>query len=179
VAFTSIHKIDRRTFFRELFKTTSTGISLLYAFKFYASASFFKFFYRNPFHKRNIHEFLKKIYIEVRELGSYYDDNFIKREFFINLDGYDANKEEHVVILNNREEGFEKMRVQVTYFEAERKNRIIKWAKNTREISYCLKGLNIEIEKCDYSNEEMESLLPKILDGIRDKKRLLKLLDKK
>lgn len=117
--------------------------------------------------------------MEVRELGSYYDDNFIKREFFINLDGYDANKEEHVVILNNREEGLEKMRVQVTYFEAERKNRIIKWAKNTREISYCLKGLNIEIEKCDYSNEEMESLLPKILNGIRDKKKLLKLLNKK
>ncbi len=69
--------------------------------------------------------------------------------------------------------------VQVTYFEAEKKNRTIKWAKNTKEILCCLKGLNIEIEKSDYSSIEMDSLLPKILNGIRDKKKLLKLLDNK
>lgn len=179
MGFTSIRKIDRRAFFRDLFKIAITGISLIYAFKSHANASFLSIFCRNPFHKRNIHEFLKEIYMEVKDLGSYYDDDFIKREFFIDLDGHEKNKEEHVVILNNKVEGLDKMRVQVTYFEAERKNIIIKWAKNTKEIHCCLKGVNLEIEKCDYSNKEMESLLPKILNGIRDKKKLLKLLDKK
>lgn len=154
-------------------------MTLAYTFKSYASSEFFKIFIENPIHKKEPHKILKEIYMEVIELGSYYEESFIKREFFIDLDGDDKNKEEHVVVLNNREGDKEKMIVQITYFEPKRKSGIVKYAKSTKKIFCYLKEGKIEIEECDYEKNEIESLLPKILNGIRHKKKLLKLIKDK
>lgn len=74
------------------------------------------------------------IYKEVIELGSYKGEDFIKREFFIDLDENQENKEEHVVILHRLTGQKEKITVQVTYFEPKKINRLIKYAKTTKEI---------------------------------------------
>ena len=172
--------MDRRSFFRNLSKRTITGVTLIYASKSYAESEFFKILTENSTHKKDSHKILKEIHMEVIELGSYYDENFIKREFFMDLDGNHKNKEEHVVVLNNRVGDREKMIIQITYFESRKRDSIIKYAKNTRKILCFLKKEKVKIEECDYDENEIKSLLPKILNGIRNKKKLLSLIkDKK
>jgi len=122
---------------------------------------------------------LKGIHDEVIEMGSYGDDDFIKREFWFELDGVEENKEEHVVVLQHNDGLNLRMTVQVTYFTKDKRQRFIRYAEDTKSVFCCVKGLVLDIDKSDYSDEEMETLLPGILKGIRIEKELLKLIEKK
>lgn len=119
---------------------------------------------------------LWEIYEEISELERIKNDSFIKGEFHVNLDGNEENKEEHIVVLNHFAAGQEKMLLQVTYFESRRKNSPVKYAKYVREIECCIIDHQVEIERCDYNEVEIDSLLPGILDGIRDTKKILELI---
>jgi predicted small secreted protein len=72
----------------------------------------------------------------------------------------------------------EKMTIQVTYFEAKR-TRVIKYAKEVKTILCNISGDRVEIKKSDYSKNDMKTLFPDILQGIRNKKKFLKLIDRK
>jgi hypothetical protein len=122
-------------------------------------------------------DLLWEIYEEVAGLERFVNNGFIKGEFHINLDGNDENKEEHIVVLNHFASGQEKMLLQVTYFESRRKNSPVKYAKSIREIECCVLKERVEIERCDYSEAEIRTLLPGILEGIRDKKKILNLIE--
>lgn len=119
---------------------------------------------------------LKEIYKEVSELGSRKNENFIKREFHFDLDKNETNSEEHVVVLIYALGDRERMVVQVTNFESRGNNSIIKYAKDIRMVFCSLKKDILEIEKCDYDDKETISILPKILKGIREEKKLFKLI---
>ncbi|NOR53229.1 MAG: hypothetical protein GQ536_03975 [Candidatus Aminicenantes bacterium] len=119
---------------------------------------------------------LKEIYKEVSELGSRKNENFIKREFHFDIDENDTNSEEHIVVLIYDVGDRERMVVQVTYFKSRGNNNIIKYAKDIRMVFCSLKKDIIEIEKCDYDDKEIKSILPKILEGIRAEKKLFKLI---
>jgi hypothetical protein len=119
---------------------------------------------------------LWEIYEEISELERIKNNSFIKGEFHVNLDGNEENKEEHIVVLNHFAAGQEKMLLQVTYFESRRKNSPVKYAKYVREIECCIIDHQVEIERCDYNEVEIDSLLPGILDGIRDTKKILELI---
>ncbi|MGD9347907.1 MAG: hypothetical protein PVH84_18735 [Candidatus Aminicenantes bacterium] len=121
-------------------------------------------------------DLLREIYEEVAALERFGNDSFIKGEFHINLDGNAENKEEHIVVLNHFISGQEKMLLQVTYFESRRKNSPVKYAKIVREIECCIGDEGVQIERCDYSDVEIHSLLPSILEGIRDTKKILELI---
>ncbi|MGD8539413.1 MAG: hypothetical protein PVI66_11915 [Candidatus Aminicenantes bacterium] len=121
-------------------------------------------------------DLLWEIYEEVAGLKRFANDNFIKGEFHINLDGNTENKEEHIVVLNHFALGQEKMLLQVTYFESRRKNSPVKYAKFIREIECCILEEGVEIERSDYSEVEISSVLPEILEGIRYKKKFLDLI---
>ena len=125
---------------------------------------------------RNPADVLWEIYEEISELERIENDSFIKGEFHVNLDGNEENKEEHIVVLNHFTAGQEKMLLQVTYFESRRKNSPVKYAKYVREIECCIIDHQVEIERCDYNEVEIDSLLPGILDGIRDTKKILELI---
>jgi len=131
------------------------------------------------FTEENASQVLREIHKEVVELGRYEDEEFIKREFFIDLDENQDNKEEHVVILEQTLYGIERMLIQVTYFEPKKQNRLIKYAKNTREIICFLEEDSLVIEKSGYDSNEIKNLLPRILEGIKNKKKLLKLIEHK
>jgi hypothetical protein len=122
-------------------------------------------------------DLLREIYEEVAGLKRLGTDSFIKGEFHINLDGNEENKEEHIVVLNHFASGQEKMLLQVTYFESRRKNSPVKYAKIVREIECCILEEGVRIERCDYSDAEVHSLLPGILEGIRDTKKILELIE--
>jgi hypothetical protein len=122
-------------------------------------------------------DILWEIYEEVAGLERFANDKFIKGEFHINLDGNENNKEEHIVVLNHFASGQKKMLLQVTYFESRRKNSPVKYAKFVREIECCILDERIKIERCDYSEGEINTILPGILEGIRDKKKILDLIE--
>jgi len=127
--------------------------------------------------KENPNEILKKIHKEVKDLGSESKKGFINKEFHVDLDGDKTNREEHIFVLIYDALDKEKMIVQVTYFEI--KNRTIKHAKETKEVTCFIKGDKVEIEKSDYNKKEIKPLLADILKEIRYTKKLLELIDKK
>jgi len=121
-------------------------------------------------------ELLKKIHDEILAFGINEDPNLIKREFWMDLDGREDNKEEHVVVMQHNDGLNMKMTVQVTYFSEDKSMRFVRFAVDTKMVQCCLKGNDVEIDKSDYTDKEMVRLFRDILAGIRNKKELLKLI---
>jgi hypothetical protein len=118
---------------------------------------------------------LKKILIEIRELGPRPGEDFIKQEFFIGgPDDDDTNKDTSVVVLIQSVNGVERMTVQVTRMERNRNDPRIKTARETRSIVGGPDGKLFRIARSDFAADELESVCAQILRAVQDKKRLLK-----
>lgn len=117
---------------------------------------------------------LREIYDEVKELGPYPGEDFIRREFFVGKDDDDTNKDQHVVVLIQNAQGQEKMRIQVTWMEPGKENPQVKYAGNVKNIWCVIIRNNITIQKSDYTERELDKSTPEILRAIRNKKKLLK-----
>lgn len=171
--------MKRRVFFTVIPRIFLVGVVSVYGLKaddvFIVDESVIK----KEKHEKDPCEILKEIYKEVKELGKYPTEDFIKRTFHINLDGDESNKEEHVVVLSHKVGDKERMIVQVTYFEYRSRSSIVKHPKEIRTVLCYIKGDNLEIAESDYDEKEIRSLLPEILQGIRNKKKLLKLIQDK
>ena len=128
------------------------------------------------FSQKDLPMLMMEIYKEVIELGYRDQEDFIKREFHMNLDGSWDNREEHVVVLSYKEGAGEKMILQVTYFGNMMKSSFARYAKDTREIVGLITNETIDIIKCGFDECEIKTLLPDILDGIKDEKKLLQLI---
>ena len=129
--------------------------------------------------EKNSVEILKEIYKESKELEDSNDKEFLKREFFLDLDHCPLNREEHLVVLIYNVDDREKMIVQVTYFKPTRENRLTNIAEDTMSISCFIKEDKIKIEKSDYKDNEIKYVLKEILQGIREEKKILKLIEQK
>lgn len=171
-------EMKRREFLRNFPRGIIIGAATVSVFISNAQSSVYDVLTKTPQRKKDIKEILREMYKEVVELGPYKGEDFIKREFHMELDSDENNSEEHVVFLIQDQGEKEKMIIQVTYFEAKR-TRIIKYAKDVKTILCHVKGDEIEIKKCDYSEHDIKSLFPDILQGIRNKKKFLKLIDRK
>jgi hypothetical protein len=119
---------------------------------------------------------LKNIYEEVLELGKREGEDFLKREFFIDLDGDEINKEEQVVVLSHDDGNRKKMIIQVTYFQPRKNNRFIKHAMDNKTVLCFIIEGSPQIKSSDFEETELKTILPGILNGIRDKKKLLQLI---
>ncbi len=131
-----------------------------------------------PMAKKTPSEILKNIYEEVKELGPYENEDFLRREFHMDLDGNATNKEEYVMVFSQKIDNIQKMVLQVTYFEQDKSSRYAKNAKETKEIKCELIGEDFKIKSCDYEGRKLNKVLSKILTGIQEKKKLLKLVKK-
>lgn len=171
--------MDRRSFFISFAKVITIGAAATHGFKSYAKSTVYESFIKKPEQKKDPTEILKEIYKEVKELGARDNEDFIKREFHIDLDGNEKNREEHVVVLSYCDGDKEKMIVQVTYFKSGKSSRLIKYAKDTKKVLCHIKEAQLEIINSDYNECEIKSLLPEILKGIREKKKFLKLINRK
>jgi hypothetical protein len=169
--------MERRLFLENLLTGFVIGFSRWLAVESFAQPLAYMSYEEKARLEKKTFEILKEIHREVKELGKFGKEDFINREFYLDLDGNEVNSEEHVNVLiyNTGEE--EKMVLQVTYFEPE--NRVIKYAKEIRSIVCRIKGEKVEVEKCDYDEKQMKSLLPDILKEIRHEKELLKKIDRK
>lgn len=121
-------------------------------------------------------DLLLGIYQEVRELGFRAHEDFIKREFHFDLDGCRSNREEHIVVLSHREGAGDKMILQVTFFGDRIGPSHARLACDTREILSLVAGESLEITRCDFKDSEMTTYLPAILHGIREEKKLLRMV---
>jgi hypothetical protein len=170
-------KMERRLFLRNLLRGPAVGLSAWLAVKSFARPLFCKAYEEKAKLEKKTFEILKEIHREVKEFGKFGKEEFINREFHLDLDGNEVNSEEHVNVLIYETGDREKMAIQVTYFEPI--NRVTKYAKEIRSIICFFKGEQMEIEKCDYGAKQMKSLLPDILKEIRYEKELLKKVDHK
>jgi hypothetical protein len=126
--------------------------------------------------KKDSSKILMEIYQEVKELGPFPGDDFIKREFFVGKDDDDTYQDIHTLILIQNIYEIEKITIQVTYFQPSENDPTVKYAKNMRSISYALLQDEIVVLKSDYDEKERKKFLPQILRAIRGKKKLLKYL---
>jgi len=128
--------------------------------------------------KKDASKILKEIYQEMKEFEKYPGCDFIKREFWMDLDGNEGNKEEHVVVMRHDDGHDLKMTVQVTYYMPDKGLHWVRFAHATKSVLCCIRENGFDIYRSDYSSEEMTKLFPEILKGIRNKKEILKLIKK-
>lgn len=115
---------------------------------------------------------------EVEELGKYAGEDFFRREFHMDLDGDEVNSEEHVVVLCYDVLDRKEMLIQVTYFSA-RKGSPVKTSKDIRQVIFIMKPDDVLLKETHFPRDELPALLEKILEGIRNKKELLKLIKRR
>jgi hypothetical protein len=118
---------------------------------------------------------LKQIQAEVRELGPYPGEDFIRREFFVGEDEDDTNKDIHVAILIQTWDANERMTIRVTEMTNVSGSPRASLAGRSRLISCRITGDRLELLNSDYPDKELAELVPQILTAIRNKKKLLEL----
>ena len=116
---------------------------------------------------------LKLIYAEVKEMGPYPGEDFVRREFFVGEDDDDTNKDVHVVVLIQSLERKETMTVRVTEMVKDPGNPLARLAKNSRMLVCSVAGDRLEVQSSDYQENDLAKLAPEILMAVRNKKRLL------
>jgi hypothetical protein len=118
---------------------------------------------------------IRRIYQEVAEMDHQPPGEILVRDFQFELDGFDSNKEEHIVILSEAQpNGLQRMILQVTFFEKVGRNILIKHAQETKSLECLLGGDAVFLKNLSFSREEIGRFLPVILDGIREEKEVLK-----
>jgi hypothetical protein len=119
-------------------------------------------------------EIMETIYGEVKDLGKYPGEDFIKREFFIGLDDDDTNKDQHVVVLIQTLDGQEIMTIQITDLEKTKSNPNVRNAKSVKNLSCFVAAGKVTMRSSDYAETDLKSIALSILKAVRDKKKLLK-----
>jgi hypothetical protein len=89
-------------------------------------------------------------------------------------DDDDTNKDIHVVILVQDVDKKEKVTIQVTYMERSKGKPVVGIAKYVKVLSYFVQENQAEIIKGDFDDKGKETVLPGVLQAIRNKKKLLK-----
>ena len=120
-------------------------------------------------------EILKKIFDEVKEMGPYPGENFIRKEFFTGSDDDDDTyKDNHVAILIQASPPREKMKIQVTYMVPSEGSPQVKIAKTTKTVICFVEGEKASLLSSDYEEKELAKTGAEILQAVVGKKRLLK-----
>ena len=151
-------------------------------FKLFLFLSFLLYFISVPFLRgfyiaehQSLKDILMAIHKEVLELGKRENEDFIKREFHIDLDKDPYQQEEHIVVLSQTLCERDFMTIQITYFKS--RDNITKYPKDMKKISCYIHENELEIKESSYSEKEGKRLFSDILEGIRIEKKLLKLID--
>ena len=117
---------------------------------------------------------LRQIHAEVKELGPYPGEDFIRREFFVGEDDDDTNKDIHVIVLIQSIESREMMTIRVTEMAKDPGNPQARLAGTSRMLLCLVAGDRLEVKSSDYQEKDLAKLAPEILKAIQNKKRLLK-----
>ncbi len=115
------------------------------------------------------------IHREVKELGPYPGEDFVRREFFLGEDDDDTNKDIHAVIIIQAMDGADRMRIQVTIMERSGNDPKIKYARGTKSfVCRVSPAGEAALLTSDYTTQELEPVLRALKRAVLDKKRLLR-----
>jgi hypothetical protein len=123
---------------------------------------------------RDVPALLREIEKAVREIGGYPGEDFIRREFFLGEGDDDTYKTHYVGILIKDEPEGPRMTILVTRLEPSRDNPRIKYTRDPKTIVCRFPADRAEVVQSDYSQADLETLLPDVLRAVVDKKNLLK-----
>jgi hypothetical protein len=128
----------------------------------------------SPQKAKDVPAFLREIEKAVREIGGYPGEDFVRREFFLGVGDDDTYKTHYVGILIKDDAESSRMTIQVTLLEPSRDDPRVKYARDIKTIVCRFQAAGAEILRSDYSQVELETLLPDVLRAVVDKKNLLK-----
>ncbi|HSA95659.1 MAG TPA: hypothetical protein VLJ16_06400 [Acidobacteriota bacterium] len=119
---------------------------------------------------------LREIRDEVATLPKYPGEDFARGEFFLGEGDDDTNKTHAVGILvkDGDAAGTRRMTIVVSRLEPARDDPRVKFTRDSKTIVGAFAADRVEIVRSDYSEAELEKLLPVILKAVTDKKALLK-----
>ena len=118
---------------------------------------------------------LNQIYAEVKEMGPYPGEDFIRREFFLGEDDDDTNKDIHIMVIIRPSESKEMMTFRVTEMVKDPGNPQARLAATSRMLSCLVARGVVDIQNSDYEEKDLDKLALEMLTAIQNKKRLLKL----
>jgi hypothetical protein len=128
----------------------------------------------SPQKPRDVSGLLQRIEKEVREIGGYPGEDFIRGEFFLGPGDDDTCKTHQVGILIKDEAEGPRLTIQVIRLEPAREDPRIKYGREPRLVVCHFAGARVELVRSDYSPAELETLLPEVVRAVVDKKALLK-----
>lgn len=128
----------------------------------------------SPQQPKDIPALLREIEKEVREIGGYPGEDFIRREFFLGVGDDDTYKTHQVGILIRDEAEGPLLTIQIIRLEPSRDNPRIKYGREPRLVVCRFLEARVEVVRSDYSPAALEALLPEVVRAIVDKKNLLK-----
>ena len=116
---------------------------------------------------------IREIYQKVRPAALVSPEGLREWQSFLGKDEDDSYKDDHlfILILEKAEETI--LWIQITKFEAQADQAIVKKAKGSKLIKAVLKKEETIIEKNDFGPEEIGLILSEILRSIENKKKLL------
>jgi hypothetical protein len=117
---------------------------------------------------------LRRIQLEVREIGKYSGEDFLRGDFFLGEGDDDTNKTHHVGIVIEEGTGGVRMSIQVTRLEPSRKDPGVRYGRDPKMVVCRLSASGAEILSSAYALSDLEALLPQIVRAVVDKKNLLK-----
>lgn len=116
---------------------------------------------------------LREVRDEVKAMGAQAGEPFIQWNFFIGDDDDDTNKWIYALVMIEPSGEYEKMRLQLTWMEAEPRNPRVKKAGDNRLLGCLFKDDAFHLISSEFAESELEALLPGLLKAVREKKRLL------
>ena len=128
----------------------------------------------SPQKAQDVPAFLREIEKSVREIGGYPGEDFIRREFFLGEGDDDTTKTHYVGILIKDDAEGPRMTILVTRLEPSRDNPRVKYARDPKTIVCRFPADRAEVVRSDYSQADLETLLPDVLRAVVGKKNLLK-----
>jgi hypothetical protein len=128
----------------------------------------------SPQKPRDVSGLLQRIEKEVREIGGYPGEDFIRGEFFLGPGDDDTCKTHQVGILIKDEAEGPRLTIQVIRLEPAREDPRIKYGRDPRLVVCHFAGGRVELVRSDYSPAELGVLLPEVVRAVADKKALLK-----
>jgi hypothetical protein len=128
----------------------------------------------SPQKARDVTALLREIEKSVREIGGYPGEDFVRREFFLGEGDDDTYKTHYVGILIKDDAEGPRMTILITWLEPSRENPRVKYARDPKTIVCRLPADKAEVVRSDYSQSDLETLLPDVLRAVVDKKNLLK-----
>jgi len=127
-------------------------------------------------HKRSPEAALREIYLEVLAMGPHPGQTIVHWDFFIGEDDDDTNKNIHAAVIISGEKESRRMTVRISWMERiPGEPRALRAGLN-KTLACAVETDSVRIIRTEFAEKEWSALAAGLLKAIRDKKKLLELI---